>query len=94
MLNLKLQPWVRDQALRDCLFVIASFDMGLPLISGFGCTLAQAWNVAGRQQIPSGSVVCARVPSCELLWRDALGREVRPEHFVQEVREGDYLPCQ
>lgn len=91
---IRLQQWVKEQALRDCLFVIASFDFDQPLISGFGKSLAEAWAVASEQPLPSGSVVCRRAVSNEQLWRDNRGREVRPEHFTFEIPQGELKPWQ
>jgi len=91
---LRLQQWVKEQALRDCVFVIASFDFDAPLISGFGPTLVDAWGIASRQPLPRGSVVCRRAVSNEQMWRDKRGREVRPEHFTFELSQGDIRSCQ
>lgn len=87
--QMRLQQWVKSHALRDCLFVIASFEFDQPLISGFGKSLPEAWAIASTQPLPRGSVVCRRVVSSEQVWRDSRGREVRPEHFASETSQGE-----
>jgi len=89
-IELKLNRYVKELALRDCLFVIASFDFSQPLISGFGKSIEEAFAVASSQPLPPNSVVCQRVISSEILWRDKYGREVRPEHFENEVPSLEY----
>jgi hypothetical protein len=82
--QMRVRQALKDFALSSVVVVLATFEFDEPMIFGFGATEQECWEMVPSKH-PQLSI-CHRVPATtELVWRDALGREVHSEHFRYEV---------
>ena len=84
--DMQLTDWFIKDCSKGWLFLIATFPLGQePLISGFGVTKEQAWELSRNNMAYEGEL-CVRTSDTFPTWKSSTGKIVTMNHISRAKR--------